>query len=470
MTAPRTDQQLELRLRAWYRKEVDDPGGAPASLRLSVSAIPDASSPVTRTCGSPRGLALLAAAALLIALAVGGALILGSGIVRRTSALPSPQPTVITTAAPEPSRGPSPTPSGPSASSTPTASPSPTPTAAHTDTATPPPTPAPVPDLVVVYQLRGTSADISTLDVTSGARTAVATVPVDSVQLRSGVGRVEWSVDRTNVMVLRLSDSASVQARVDVANHTVTPVGDVRLGGDTASPDGARLVGVDGDASNGESVVVDDFQGKQLQRISLPAGMVVYGAVGWSPDGTWILISGCQPCNLGGKGPGTSTVAHLSIVPLDGRPIVQVGASASESYGQPRVSPDLATFVMPISCVRKCTAGIGAIDIAGGPIRHLTAKDGDDEPVWSDDGQRIAFVRPAGSGRGIWVMDADGGNLTRLTTAAANYGEHSPVWSPDGTSILFTKGQVGASIGDLWVVPSTGGKARLLVGGATGDW
>ena len=33
-------------------------------------------------------------------------------------------------------------------------------------------------------------------------------------------------------------------------------------------------------------------------------------------------------------------------------------------------------------------------------------------------------------------MDADGGNVTRLTDSAAN--DHDPVWMPDGKSLIFS--------------------------------
>ena len=39
----------------------------------------------------------------------------------------------------------------------------------------------------------------------------------------------------------------------------------------------------------------------------------------------------------------------------------------------------------------------------------------------------------------IYVMDADGGNQTRLTHS--NWGDASPSWSPDGEHIAFTSYQ-----------------------------
>lgn len=62
----------------------------------------------------------------------------------------------------------------------------------------------------------------------------------------------------------------------------------------------------------------------------------------------------------------------------------------------------------------------------------------DEEPRWSHDGRRIAFGSTRGGGNNIdiWVMDADGSNLVRLTNHPA--AEQGPAWAHDDKSIYFT--------------------------------
>jgi Tol biopolymer transport system component len=62
----------------------------------------------------------------------------------------------------------------------------------------------------------------------------------------------------------------------------------------------------------------------------------------------------------------------------------------------------------------------------------------DEEPAWSHDGRRIAFSSTRGGGRNldIWVMDADGSNLVRLTDHVAP--EQDPAWAHDDKSLFFT--------------------------------
>jgi hypothetical protein len=61
------------------------------------------------------------------------------------------------------------------------------------------------------------------------------------------------------------------------------------------------------------------------------------------------------------------------------------------------------------------------------------------QPAWSPDGTRLAVVgrtpEPSTTNTDIWIMNADGTNLVRLTSDPA--ADTSPVWSPDGGKIAF---------------------------------
>jgi Tol biopolymer transport system component len=71
----------------------------------------------------------------------------------------------------------------------------------------------------------------------------------------------------------------------------------------------------------------------------------------------------------------------------------------------------------------------------------------DFEPAWSPNGRKIAFASNRAApgtcgGNGpacdfdVYVMNADGSGLVRLTSNPAN--DRNPAWSPDGTRIVFT--------------------------------
>jgi TolB protein len=78
------------------------------------------------------------------------------------------------------------------------------------------------------------------------------------------------------------------------------------------------------------------------------------------------------------------------------------------------------------------------LDLATRKVTQLTSgKDHHDQhPKWSPDGRRISFVSSRGGSFDLWVMNADGTNVTRLTDHPAN--DYDPIWMPDGQSLIFS--------------------------------
>ena len=86
---------------------------------------------------------------------------------------------------------------------------------------------------------------------------------------------------------------------------------------------------------------------------------------------------------------------------------------------------------------------------------NLTHTAGTDElPVWSPDGQRIAFVSNRTGRDEVYVMNSDGTVLVQLTSVAG--GNSFPAWSPDGTRIAFISGRGGRSALYVMNVDGTG--------------
>ena len=72
--------------------------------------------------------------------------------------------------------------------------------------------------------------------------------------------------------------------------------------------------------------------------------------------------------------------------------------------------------------------------------------------AWSPDGTKIAFIANRGGDRRIFVMNADGTDLVRLTDHHAGNG--SPAWSPDGRRIAFTSNRSGDN--EIFVINADG--------------
>ncbi|HTH23554.1 MAG TPA: DPP IV N-terminal domain-containing protein [Vicinamibacterales bacterium] len=81
---------------------------------------------------------------------------------------------------------------------------------------------------------------------------------------------------------------------------------------------------------------------------------------------------------------------------------------------------------------------IFALDLASGRVSQLTSgRDHHDQhPKWSPDGRRISFVSSRGGNFDLYVMNADGTNVTRVTDHPAN--DFDPIWMPDGLSLIFS--------------------------------
>ena len=90
------------------------------------------------------------------------------------------------------------------------------------------------------------------------------------------------------------------------------------------------------------------------------------------------------------------------------------------------------------------------------PVQLTASEKAVSDPQWSPDGRRLAFVRD----EEIWVVEADGGRLTRVVARPGSGRE--PRWSPDGHRLAFLSRRRGWS--QVWVidapVPRRGRPAR----------
>jgi hypothetical protein len=140
-------------------------------------------------------------------------------------------------------------------------------------------------------------------------------------------------------------------------------------------------------------------------------------------------------------------------VTLFGAAIATAAVAFAASSAAGESAPGLIVFAASES--GKFNSQLYAVQPSGDGLKQLTTGAVNAlDPAFSPSGTRIAFIRV---GYGLYTMSPDGTALKRLTT---NGRDSYPTWSPDGRFIAFvrpfkTKWRV-------WIIPSTGGKQRVL--------
>jgi Tol biopolymer transport system component len=177
-------------------------------------------------------------------------------------------------------------------------------------------------------------------------------------------------------------------------------------------------------------------------------------------------------------GVGVLTLLEGGAASQTASPAVSAQSSAATRAGTSRIAfvrGDLGPPCRPGSCDH----GLYVMNADGTGLRRLTRNaafgPGSIGPVWSPDGRKLVFVkrverggapcRPVGScDSEIYVMNADGTGLRRLTRNAATDG--SPVWLPDGGRIGFVRSirdRNGRSSHDaIYVMKADGSDQRRL--------
>jgi TolB protein len=183
----------------------------------------------------------------------------------------------------------------------------------------------------------------------------------------------------------------------------------------------------DPDLSAHSQVFTVNPDGSDVHQLThVPKGSQA-GDPDWSPDSTQIAYVSNVP--------GTFSVMVMN---ADGSDKHLIASTPGWDYFQPRWSPDGTQFA-----VTRCNQAYGFCDLdlmnADGTGRHILVASHvlNGAADWSPDGTQIVFdSNRAGLISALWVVDAAGGGLRRLTRPAME--AFYPQWSPLGNRILFS--------------------------------
>jgi TolB protein len=231
----------------------------------------------------------------------------------------------------------------------------------------------------------------------------------------------------------------------------------VRLTADTEvatdpeySPDGRRIAySANHDAyANVYTMAADGSGVRRLTETPFSDGGDLFPT--WTPDGlglVFVSTRGQDAADYGGF--------DLYRVDADGTDEQRLTVTARDvDDTQPAVSPDgtRIAFVSDRPVPDYGFTDLFVMDIDGSDVQRLTfdaEPDGAsfghyaDSPVWSPDGSRIAFSSDRSGNKDIWVVDADGTDLTNLTADPSE--DLDPAWSPDGSTLTWTSSPARSS-------------------------
>lgn len=114
------------------------------------------------------------------------------------------------------------------------------------------------------------------------------------------------------------------------------------------------------------------------------------------------------------------------------------------SFGRvsdPQISPDGKSVAFTINRIdlAKNTGNtdIWLVPMTGGTPRQLTQSDKrDNNPRWSPDGKKLAFISSRDGNPQVWIMELTGGQPHKLTSIST--GADGVIWSRDGKYLAFT--------------------------------
>jgi Tol biopolymer transport system component len=222
------------------------------------------------------------------------------------------------------------------------------------------------------------------------------------------------------------------------------------------SPDGSKIVFLTNRDGNYEVYIMDKDGSNQTRLTNTPEDEFIYPA--FSPDGSKIAFNSWR---IG--------LPNIYIMDSDGNNQERL-TNINDQDRAPSWSPDGKEIIFSSNMGGKM--GIYAINIADSAVRKIINTSGDDkEPRFSPDGEFIVFPSDWEQYNSeIYVINADGTNLTRLTFSPEGGHTFSPRWTADGSQIVFESYGGISEKSEVYIMNTDGSNQVNLTNHPAGDY
>ena len=247
-----------------------------------------------------------------------------------------------------------------------------------------------------------------------------------------------WSPDRKNISFASNRDGSSDQIYVmgvDGSNvHQLTHTPGKSNWNSDWSPDG-KTIAFDSDRDGKWEIYLMSGDGSDVRQLTHTSGDGwENGNPDWSPDGKQIVFASGQPPDFSEN--------EIYVMDANGSAIRRLTHTPGKGNWTPRWTPDQTRIVF--SSNRNSTLNVPPdvdidvymMDADGSDVRQLTIHERASRPHWSPDGKRIVFmsardcraatIKECQFQQELYVMDADGSKMKRLTHNEKHDGH--PAW------------------------------------------
>lgn len=205
-------------------------------------------------------------------------------------------------------------------------------------------------------------------------------------------------------------------------------------------------VGFISDQNNGWGLYTMDMFGNNIQEIINKKGTTI-DYPNWSPDGKIIAASLVEDC----KTPQINCIYDIYTMSDEGKNLVNL-TKTPDSEWVPVWSPDGEKIAFASD--RDGDSEVYVMDKDGSNLQKLTDNKGyDGRPRWSPDGEKISFETDRDGGDwDIYIMNSDGSDPKSITANTTS--EFSQSWSPDGNWLVYISNNYGGN--EIFIIDING--------------